>query len=323
MKKTAILSLIIFSAALSAFTIPKSLPKPTADFKGFDIESISLRDINFLFDVEIKNPYPVGLKLDGVEFTFFVENNQFFKTTTSKGLKISAKGKKLNQFRVNVKYEDIIKIVKAYSKKDYLNCKIDMAILIPLPDISGLPENIRFDYSVNTQIPAIKPTISIANFKVQKPSTAEIAAELAKKKKQASAEKVAGMFADILSGKKTDQVIDPASLDLPITVDFDILLKNETAHKLVFNSINYDFLVNNEKLVKGTTKDIKMQGNTSIIKVSNKFSSKSLGKSMLGFFEKQKGDFAFTGSTFINLPEKIKKDPLKLSFDEKGKFNAK
>lgn len=323
MKKIAILSLIIFSAALSAFSLPKSLPKPTADFKGFDIESISLRDINFLFDVEIKNPYPVGLKLDGVEFTFFVENNQFFKTTTSKGLKIAAKGKKINQFRVNVKYEDIIKIVKAYSKKDYLNCKIDMAILIPLPDISGLPENIRFDYSVNTQIPAIKPTISIANFKVKKPSTAEIAAELAKKKKEASAEKVAGMFADILSGKKADQIIDPSSLDLPITVDFDILLKNETAHKLAFNSINYDFLVNNEKLVKGTTKDIKMQGNTSIIKVSNKFSSKSLGKSMLGFFEKQKGDFAFTGSTFIKLPEKIKKDPLKLSFDEKGKFNAK
>ena len=110
------------------------------------------------------------------------------------------------------------------------------------------------------------------------------------------------MFADILSGKKADQIIDPASLDLPITVDFDILLKNETAHKLVFNSINYDFLVNNEKLVKGTTEDIKMQGNTSVIRVSNKFSSKNLGKSMLGFFEKQKGDFAFTGSTFIKLP---------------------
>ena len=238
MKKIVSCLVIFVSGALSAFSIPKSIPKPTADFKGFDIESISLRDINFIFDVEVYNPYPVGLKLDGVEFVFFVENNQFFKTSTSKGLKISAKSRKMNQFRVNIKYEDIIKIVKAYSKKDYLNCKIDMAVLIPLPDLPGLPENIRFDYSVKTEIPAIKPTVNVANFKIKNPSQKDIEAALAKARKKASAESVAGMLSDLFKGKNPQQIIDPSSLDLPISVDFDILLKNETAHKLKFNSIN-------------------------------------------------------------------------------------
>jgi LEA14-like dessication related protein len=69
-------------------TMPKGTKKPEAKIIKTDIDSLSLRDITLVFDVEISNPYPVELKLDGIIFDVKVENKQLFKTETSKGLKI-------------------------------------------------------------------------------------------------------------------------------------------------------------------------------------------------------------------------------------------
>lgn len=310
--------------SLAAFTLPGIVPKPTATLKNFDIESISLRDVNFLFDFDIKNPYPVKLKLDSVKFTFFVENNQLFSTQTGKGLSIKAKESAVNSFKVNLKYEDVINVIKNYAQKDMLDCRIDVSIVIPLPDIQPLPKNITFDYSVNTKIPAVKPNVSIANFKVKKPSVDEIKAALIKKRSEISANDVADMFSGIFSGKAAKKnVINPASIDIPIDVDFDILLKNETKNKLLFKNLDYTFLVAGDSLVKGITKDIRNEGDRSIIRVSNRFSSKSLSKSLLAVFDKGKGEFTLKGSTYLKLPDSVKKDPLKLQFEEKGSFGTK
>lgn len=319
----ALFMIIMFAMAASAFPKPFKPPKPGATIKKFDIDSISLRDITFLFDIEISNPYPLKLKLDSVDFTFYVEKNQFFKTRTSGGLTIKARGKKTNQLKVNIKYEDIMRIMKSYSEKDYLACQIHVAIAIPLPDIPALPENIVIEYDLATRIPAIKPHVSVDNFTIQPPTTADVSAALAKARKKVDAGRVASMFSDIIAGKKTEQVISPDELDLPIDVNFNIVLKNETKADLVFKDLNYDFLVENEKLVGGKTSDITRQGNTSTIRVANRFSSKSLSKSLVKVLYDRKGSFMLKGNTYIKLPDDVKKEQVKLGFDEGGNFGVK
>jgi LEA14-like dessication related protein len=328
MKKQIIALVIIACSITPVFSLSFGkteikIPTPTAKLKKVEIEKISLRDIDFIFFIEIKNPYPVKLKLDDVMFTFFVENKQFFKTNTRNGLGIRAKDKKITEFRVNIKYLDIINIVKDYSKKDYLDCRSDVRLVIPLPKMKALPENITFDFSANTTLPAVKPKISIAKFKVQKPSLAEITSALSKQKKKVSATDVTDMFSDILSGKPSKNIINPSSIDIPIKVDFDIVLKNETAHKLLFNNLNYDFFIGEEKLVNGLTKNINQKDNESIITVSNTFSSKQLSKSVMGFFNKGAGNFTVKGNTKLELPKKISPNPLNLDFSEGGKFSIK
>ncbi len=46
-------------------------------------------------------------------------------------------------------------------------------------------------------------------------------------------------------------------------------------------------------------------------------------KSILGFFNAGKGTFALKGRTMLKLPDSVKKDPLKLDFEETGEFNAR
>lgn len=326
MKRIILTPIIIFTAAIFFSCATMNLnQRPTAEIVNFDIESISLRDITLLFDVEIQNPYPLPLKLSSISSTFYIENKQLFKASTGSGLKIKAMGKEVNRFSVNLKYADIMKIVKNYKSRESLDCLVDMTIAIPLPDaLKNIQKDITFNFKLKKEIPVIMPQISIRNFTVAKPSKKEIEAALAKaKEKNLSASAVANMFGAIIDGKNPAKVIDPSDLDLKLNVKFDIIMKNETRTSLAFKDLNYDFIVNNSKLVNGYTRNIENRSSQYVLGINNDFSSKALGKSILNAFNKGGGNYILQGHSMVKFPDRIKKDPVKFTFDEKGSFNIK
>ena len=332
MKRTALMMSFVCISLMAASSLSaidfgqlskavEKIEKPSATIKKLEIESISLRDVTFLFHVSIKNPYPLSFDLDKIELGFFVEKKQLFKTSTSRRFKVRAHKKRTSVFKVNLAYEDMINIVREYNQKDHLNCDVDIKISIPLPKIPRVPKKVTLEFKRQIKIPTMNPSVSIANFRVQKPSKKDIEAELRRiAKESVSAESVSDMFEDIIAGRKHKQVIDPSQLDLPLKVDFDIVLNNKTKSKLSFSDLNYDFYINGGRLVNGRTSDINARGNEYILRVSNEFSSRALQKTIRDAFEKSKGTFALRGSSKISLPKTIKRKPLTLSFDEKGSF---
>ncbi len=325
---TISLLILAFSSG-SAFELPDSvsgykIPKPTAEIVNFDIQEISLTDVTLLFDIEITNPYPVKLKLSRVDSAFFVENRQFFKTSSDK-LKIRPKGKETTRLLVNIKYADMANIVKDYKDKDSLECVVDMIIVIPLPkSVSSIAKDVTFKFQLKKNVPAIKPEINIANFTVVKPSKADIEAAIKKSaKKNLNADAITNMFGAIIDGKNPAKVIDPADLDLKLKVNFDVVMKNKTKAALFFNDLKYDFKVNSSRLVEGTTKDIQNREGEYTLSIGNEFSSKALGKAIMKAFNDGKGDYSLTGYSMVKFPDKIKKTPLKLNFDEKGPLSIK
>lgn len=300
------------------------IPKPRAEIEKFDIDSISLRDITFLFDVAITNPYPVKLKFSTVRAAFFIENKQFFKTETGR-LKIKAGGTETTRLFVNIKYADMAGIVKDYADKDSLECVIDMVVILPLPEsVHGVAKDITFKFQLKKNVPTLKPEINIANFVVVKPSRGEIEAALRRSAaKNVNADSVQKMFGAIIDGKNPVKVIDPSELDLKLKVSFDILMKNKTKAGLYFNDLNYDFNINANKFVNGYTKDIKNKQNEHTLSVNNEFTSKAFGKAILKAFRDGKGEYSLTGFSMVKFPDKIKKEALKLNFNENGILNIK
>jgi LEA14-like dessication related protein len=327
MKKVILfLYVLTFCSMYQASAFDFSFAKPSATMKEFDIESITLRDVTFLFNVSVKNPYPVGLTLAGVKLKFSVEGKQLFETETSKGFKIKARGEADNKFTVNLKYVDIIKIIKDYSQKEYLETTINTEIIVPTPKAvrkPPIPESFSFKYTLHKKIPAIKPTINIANFSVQEPSLEDVTTALKKAGKNVDPKKAANMISNLISGKKADNIIDPASIDLKLKVNFDIELKNDSKAKLLFSSLDYNFFVNSATLVNGNTTKISSKGDKQVLTVANEFSTRSLAGPILAAFKKRQGAFTVKGNTHIKLPDEIKKDPVKLTFSEGGAFELK
>ena len=129
-------SIAVFALLVAAqIGVAAGLPKPTAELKRFEVAGISLRDVTFLFEVAVKNPYPVALPFDGMTLGFSVEGAKVFTAASQGGFTVPASGSKSNAFTVTLAYQDVIKAVKEYTSKEYLRTTIDGTLSIPLPKL--------------------------------------------------------------------------------------------------------------------------------------------------------------------------------------------
>jgi Late embryogenesis abundant protein len=317
-----------FSKAASGVTkLAAEAPKPSAEVRSFQLEAISLRDVTFKFDLVVKNPYPIGLSFDGMTLDFTVEGSKVFSTQSKGGFSVGANSEKSNAFTVTLAYDAIIKLVKNYIEKDWLDTVIDGTLIIPIPKIPeypSLPPNVTFNYKFEKKIPAIKPHVAVLDFSVKPPTEAQIASAITKAGKDVSPGKVLGVFKSVLAGKKpAEPVIDPADLDVPLTVSFTIAVKNDAKGPISFNKLGYELFVNGERLVVGDSAKVVRDGNRTLITVDNEFSSKQLSKSVKAVFSEKKGRFGVKGNASLKLPDEIRKEPVALAIDESGDFSIR
>jgi LEA14-like dessication related protein len=312
--------LMSVSASLFAFDIPK----PSAEVRSFRLEAISLRDVTFAFDVAVKNPYPVKLSFDGMTLDFTVEGAKVFTAASQGGFSVDAKGERTNSFTVALPYDGIIRLVKDYAQKDWLNTVIDGKIVIPIPRVPmmpNLPKDVSFSYRFEKKIPAIKPEVAILDFTVRPPTEDQIAKAAIAAGKKVDPGKALGVFKSVLAGKKpTEPVIDPTDLDVPLTISYTIAVTNEAKGPLSFDKLGYQLLVNDEMLVDGESSKVVRDGARTLITVENTFSSKRLSQGIKAIFSDKKGRFNVKGSASIKFPDEIRKEPVPLAVDESGEF---
>mgnify|MGYP001022595893 CR=1 FL=1 len=314
----------IMLAACAAAAGAVDLPRPTAEIKRFQVEAISLRDVTFLFELSVKNPYPVKLSFSGMKLDFSVEGSKVFSVADKGGFTVSAKGEKSSTFTVTLAYDAIIKLVKDYASKEWLDTVIDGVLVIPLPTMPGLPKDVRFTYKLSKKIPAIKPKLAITAFTVTPPSAEQVGKAVAKAGSKVPPGKALGVYKDILAGRKpAEPVIDPTELDVPISVSFTLEIRKEAKGRLSFDALDYELIVNGESLVLGKSSQVVKEAGRTLVTVTNEFSSKRLSKNMKALFADRKGSFALKGKAALKLPDEIRKEPVPLSFSESGAFSFK
>lgn len=304
--------------------VAAGITEPKVELQRFEVAALSLRDITFLFEVAVQNPYPVSLPIDGMTLGFSVEGAKVFTAASQGRFTVPASGSKANAFTVALAYADVMKAVKAYTSKDYLNTVIDGTLSIRLPRLPGLPPSFTFDWSREKLIPAIKPRIAVLDFRVVPPTQAQISAALAKAGRKVDAGQALGVLKNILEGKApASAVIDPSEIDVPVSVSFTIELANEAKAPLSFARLGYALAVNGDPLVAGESTDVVREAARSLITVVSTFSSRSLSKNIRSLFANRKGTFSLRGTAAVKLPDEIRKDPVPLEFEEGGSFSIR
>ncbi len=321
MRRTLAL-IALLAGVLPAWSLP--FPTPTANLTRFEVSSISLRDVTFLFELTVKNPYPVPLSFSGMSLAFKVEGTPVFTAQSQGGFSVPGNGTKSNTFETSLAYDGIIKVIKDYASKDVLATTIDGNLVIPLPRLPGLPGTYSFSYSLQKKIPAIKPKVSVLDFSVKPPTREQVKDALVKTGSKVDAGKALGALQNVLQGKKPPAaVVDPSDIDVPVSVSFTIALANEAKAQLSFPKLGYELYVNGDKLVTGESTSVTQEAARSLVTVVSTFSSKSLSKNVRELFSSRKGDFRLKGTASVKLPDEISKTPLPLQFDESGSFSVK
>ncbi len=298
-------------------------PLPTASVTRFVPTAVSLRDITFQMDVSVTNPYPAALPLSGVRIQYSVESAKVFEAQTQESFQIPANGQKTNTFIIVLPFDGLIRTIRNYLQKDYLETQADIRITFPLPSMPGLPPNISFDHTSRVRIPAVKPRFQVLNFRVEPPTQADVSAALSKAARNVNPTQAVNMFTNMLAGRPAEPVINPEDLDLPFRVSFTIQIENEARASLSFPQLDFTLTVDGAQLVSGRSTEVAVTGNKTLIRVTNTFSSKNLGQAVQSAFRKGTARFLVTGNASLQLPREILATPLPLSFREEGEFSLR
>ena len=111
-RKTTLMLSVLAVVALSGCDTLNSLmqyEKPTASLNGVSFGEVSLESAQLLFDVDIKNPYALGLPLLNVDYHLQTGEKPLLNGAADVATTIPAKSTKAVTLPVNFKYLDLLK----------------------------------------------------------------------------------------------------------------------------------------------------------------------------------------------------------------------
>jgi len=93
-----------------------AIEKPTVDFQDFNITDIDFTSITTAFNFKITNPNPIGIRVDGFEYQFLIEGNQFLSGNNPNSVGLAARGESIVSIPIMLKYIDVYEVVTALVK---------------------------------------------------------------------------------------------------------------------------------------------------------------------------------------------------------------
>ncbi|MEW8310669.1 MAG: LEA type 2 family protein [Candidatus Thiodiazotropha taylori] len=139
--------------------------QPTGEVKGVKLSGLDLRGIDLLFDVEVDNPNPVAISLDGLDYDLKLLNRSFLKGQQSMGMSLAADGTSQVKLPVRMEFERLLQHYSELSNRDDVPYQLDLGLGIDVP----LLGRVRLPMSYQGRLPVPKlPDVRVSRIDVQR-----------------------------------------------------------------------------------------------------------------------------------------------------------
>lgn len=141
-----------------------SIQKPTVSVENVRVSSISLSDIELLFDVQIENPNPLSLSLATYNYDFQINSNSFVKGNQELNTQIAANGINTVSVPVTFTFHELYNTFSSLRSEDEAGYALLGTVEVDLP-VLGLVE---VPIEKEGKFPVVKiPTLSLAGVSVK------------------------------------------------------------------------------------------------------------------------------------------------------------
>ena len=145
--------------------VKEGIKEPHLSVDKVDVTGFDFKNIDLLFDINIENPNSLGVKLNGFDYDFGINNNSFLVGDNAEGLEIVANGEHTVQIPLSVSYADLFNTVKSVQKEDQSSYQLKAGFLFDVPVLGS----IRVPVSKNGNLPIVKiPSIRLGSLKLKK-----------------------------------------------------------------------------------------------------------------------------------------------------------
>lgn len=173
-KITLLAALSLVFIFLSCAALQQMIQPPDVKVEGVNIADFSFENITLDFGLLVNNPNPVGISLQGYEYTFAIEGKDFLSANETRALDVGAAAASTVHIPVTLNFNDIIKLVKQTSELDSLSFDI-AGQLHP----GGLLSAFNIPFERSGKLPNVRiPEIKFSGLKVKKMGFAGVDMEL-------------------------------------------------------------------------------------------------------------------------------------------------
>jgi LEA14-like dessication related protein len=165
-----VICLILSAALLSSCSAFRGLlgkakiERPQVDFMAGRLTKLSFDAADFLFDLKIRNPNPLGVSLAGFDYDFLINGNSFLKGKQEKEVQIEAEGESTIQLPLSLRFVDLYRTFETLRDQDISTYRLDCGFSFDLP-VLGL---VSVPVSKEGDFPLLKlPTVNLDALKLK------------------------------------------------------------------------------------------------------------------------------------------------------------
>ena len=144
----ALSAVFLCSCSMLGGMAGKAIKKPEASFVNGKLTGLSFDTADFLFDLEVKNPNNLGLKMVGLSYDFEINENSFLNGKQDKNLEIVAGGSSIIQIPVSLNFVKLYKTFKELAGEDTTKYHIKSVISFAVPVLGAvdIPVSMKGDF---------------------------------------------------------------------------------------------------------------------------------------------------------------------------------
>jgi LEA14-like dessication related protein len=141
----ALSAVFLCSCSIVGGLFGKAVRKPEVDFADGRLTGISFDTADFMFDLRVKNPNRLGLKMVGLKYDFAINENSFLTGKQDRNLEVKAGGESIVQLPISLNFIKVYQTFRSLINEDDFkyNIKCIVSFDVPVLGAVDIPVNMK------------------------------------------------------------------------------------------------------------------------------------------------------------------------------------
>jgi LEA14-like dessication related protein len=133
--------------------VVEAIQRPEVSVDGVELEALSFSGVTLRFDIEIRNPNPIGISLSGYDYDLEIEGSSFVSGEVDQKVSVEARGRSIVPLPVELAFDEIGEAIESLQGKDEGNYRLSSGFSFDLPVLG----RVRIPVHSEGSFPILRP----------------------------------------------------------------------------------------------------------------------------------------------------------------------
>lgn len=145
-------SVLLLSGCESLRDAVDAIHKPEVRIDAVELEALSFSGLTLRFDVEIRNPNPIGISLSGFDYELQIEGTPFVSGEVDEKVAIAARGRSIVPLPVELGFEELVRTIRELEDREEAAYQLTSGFSFDLPVLG----RVRIPVSKKGSVPILR-----------------------------------------------------------------------------------------------------------------------------------------------------------------------